>query len=137
MRLGIARHFLPVPGLLWRRGVTREARGVVRRLAFMTDEHRRVRDFIVTEIVRTAAAVSPAAISERLGIAQERVIGILDELEAKNVFLVRGSSGEVEWAYPVTAAETPHRIRYRSGEARRCTRLEASTRSRRPSCKGS
>jgi hypothetical protein len=49
-------------------------------------------------------------------------------------FLFRNPLGEVEWAYPVTAART--RITLLSAVVSASTRLEASTRLRRPSCKG-
>ena len=48
--------------------------------------------------------------------ASERVLGILDELEAKKAFLFRDGRGAVVWAYPVTAAETPHRLFFKSGD---------------------
>jgi len=44
------------------------------------------------------------------------VLRILDELEKKMTFLYRDEQGAVLWAYPVTAARTPHRITFSSGE---------------------
>jgi hypothetical protein len=40
----------------------------------------------------------------------------LTDLEARKIFLFRDGEGSVVWAYPVTAEQTPHRIRFRSGE---------------------
>jgi hypothetical protein len=45
-----------------------------------------------------------------------RVVEILDELERHLTFLYRDASGAVAWAYPVTAAQTPHHLTFSTGE---------------------
>ena len=45
-----------------------------------------------------------------------RVQAILEELERQRFFLVRNDDGAVEWAFTVTVAPTPHRLRFSSGE---------------------
>ena len=114
--MGMGGKLLPVPGWVWRRAVAWTARSVARKVAFMTADDHRVRDFAVTEIVRTGVPVPPAVIAARLAMEPARVDAILDELEARKLFLVRDAAGAVEWVYPVTAAATPHRLRQRSGE---------------------
>jgi hypothetical protein len=44
------------------------------------------------------------------------VQAILEELERNLLFLVRGESGAVAWAFPVTVEPTPHRLNFSTGE---------------------
>ena len=85
-------------------------------LAFMSEDHHRVRDFVVVELPRIASPLSAALIAERLNLPVERVTGILDDLEKHMTFLYRNPQGEVTWAYPVTVEHTPHRVTFSSGE---------------------
>ena len=86
------------------------------RLAFMTPGHHRVRDFVVRELPRSGAPISPAVVASRLGLRPALVARILDDLERNLFFLVRDRRGAVEWAFPVTAAPTPHRLEFSTGE---------------------
>jgi hypothetical protein len=85
-------------------------------LGFMSDDHHRVRDFVVLELPRAGAPLAPQAIAEALDLPIDRVGSILDELERHLTFLFRNERGEVSWAYPVTVDETPHRAVFSSGE---------------------
>ena len=85
-------------------------------LDFMSDDHHRVRNFVVSELPRAGKALPPAAIASRLDLTLEQVIKILDDLERHLVFLFRNPQGEVAWAYPVTVDQTPHRVTFSSGE---------------------
>jgi hypothetical protein len=86
------------------------------RLAFMTDDHHRVRDYAVTELPRFGRALSPEHIARGTGIPLDRVETILGELERERFFLVRDPAGRVSWAFPVTSEETPHRLRLSTGD---------------------
>ena len=44
------------------------------------------------------------------------IVAFLDDLEKHMTFLFRDEQGAVEWAYPVTVAQTPHRLTFSSGE---------------------
>ncbi len=115
--LGAWKYMLPVPRRIWQGQVTRDAHFAMEHgLDFMSDDHQRVRDFVVTEIPRAARPLSPAYISERLGLTSDSVIHILDDLEKHMTFLYRNPHGEVAWAYPVTAEHTPHRVSFSTGE---------------------
>ncbi len=114
VRLG--RAGLRVPRALWRRVVSGEARRSAGGIGWMTPEHHRVRDFAVTEIVRTGEALSPARIAAGTGLGGDRVAGLTGELERGKVFLYRSDGTNVDWAYPAAAAVTPHRVRFTSGE---------------------
>jgi hypothetical protein len=109
--LGVSRYLLPIPRFVWQRQV----RGEVN-LDFMTDDHHRVRDFVVTQIPKVGKPLSPATIAQTLDLPPDRLSVILDDLEKHMTFLFRNPQGEVEWAYPVTAACTPHHIAFSSGE---------------------
>lgn len=86
------------------------------RLAFITEEHHQVRYYVVKELPRAGVPISAQKISQALNISLERVFAILDDLEKNLVFLVRGDSKKVLWAFPVILEKTPHRIHFSSGE---------------------
>ncbi len=109
--LGVSRYLLPLPPFIWQRQVRGEAA-----LDFMSDDHQRVRDFVVMQIPRAGRPLPPEHIAQALNLPLDRVSAILDDLEKHLTFLFRNSSGEVEWAYPVTAATTPHHVAFSSGE---------------------
>lgn len=115
--VGLWKYLLPVPRPIWQGQVTRDARLITEgALAFMSDDHHRVRDFVVLDLPRTARPLSPAYIAGHLDLPVDRVINILDDLEKHLTFLYRNPGGEVVWAYPVTAERTPHRVSFSSGE---------------------
>ena len=114
--LGMRRFLLRIPRPIWQQEVARSARAAEKSLAFMTADHHKIRDFVVRELPRFAKPISPETIAQNLSIELEQVITILDELEKKLTFLYRNENGDVEWAYPVTAAQTPHRVTFSTGE---------------------
>lgn len=105
-----------VPAVVWRGNVRSEARRSAARLEFMGPVHHRVRNFVVTELPRTAQPLNPETIAAALGLEPDVVAQILDELEANLTFLYRSDGHNVDWAYPVTAAETPHKVTFDNGE---------------------
>lgn len=114
VRLG--RAGLRVPRALWWRIVSGEARRSADGIGWMTPEHHRVRDFAVTEIVRTGKALSPAQIAAGTGLGGDRAAVLIGDLERAKTFLYRSDGINVDWAYPAAAAVTPHRVRLTSGE---------------------
>lgn len=87
-----------------------------KRLAFMSEAHHRVRYHVVRELPRVGKPLSPTSIATALDLSLIQVNEILAELERNLLFLVRNTGGEVVWAFPVTVAETPHRLTFSSGE---------------------
>ncbi|HEV3058078.1 MAG TPA: hypothetical protein VGY48_07505 [Vicinamibacterales bacterium] len=86
-------------------------------LAFMAPTHHAVRNFVVRELPRGSGAPLPAKqIAATLQLELSRVISVLDDLERHLFFLVRNAAGDVTWAFPVTIAPTPHRLRFSTGE---------------------
>ena len=82
----------------------------------MSENHHRVRDFVVRELPRCGAPLPPESIAEELGLPVSLVRSILSELEEHLTFLFRNERGAVTWAYPVTVDETPHRASFSTGE---------------------
>ncbi len=114
--VGLGRYMIPIPRFLWRRRVAREVPAIERRLAFMSVDHHRVRDFVVREIARAGKPLAPERIAEELSLPVPRIKEILDELEKGLTFLFRNEEGAVAWAYPVTADPTPHHATFSTGE---------------------
>ena len=114
--LGFNRHMVPIPWFVFTRVVPREAAKSKRALGGLDDEHRRVHHFVVRELPRLAAPMSPEYIADGLQLDQSRVVEILDELERRLIFIFRPGGRDVVWAYPVTAEPTPHRLAFSSGE---------------------
>ena len=114
--MGRGRFMLPVPAFIWKRQVRRNAQAAGARLDFMSEQHHLVREFAVRELPRVGGPMSPQLIADDLGLPHQQVVAILDDLEKNLTFLCRNEAGDVEWAYPVTAYETPHQITFKSGE---------------------
>ena len=114
--LGVGRYMLPIPRVVWQRLVASGARKTPARLGFMSEDHHRVRDFAVTELLRTGAPLPPESFAEALDLDMERVGTILDDLEKHLTFVFRTDPRAVTWAYPVTVDETPHHASFSTGE---------------------
>jgi hypothetical protein len=114
--LGIWRHMLRVPRCLWQKQVSSNAQQNDTRLSFMQADHHLVRNFVVRELPRVSAPLSPEIIALKLNLPIDRVITILDDLEKHMTFLFRNEDGAVIWAYPVTVAHTPHKVTFSTGE---------------------
>ena len=112
MLLGLWRLMLPIPPAIWKK----RGEGGGDPLEFMTEAHRRVRNFSVLELTRSGQPLTPGRIAQELQLPQARVEEILVELERHKTFLFRNAEGAVTWAYPVTVDPTPHRLRLSTGE---------------------
>jgi hypothetical protein len=109
--LGLWRCMLPIPRAVWQRHLHTDSR-----LDFMSEQHHRVRDFVVKELPRVGEPLSPQFIAQELRLPLAQVTDILDELEQRMTFLFRNEHGAVAWAYPVTAERTPHHVTFSTGE---------------------
>jgi len=87
------------------------------RLAFMTAEHHQVRNYVVREMPReNGRPIKVDRLAATLGLPFGRVHAIVEELERHLFFLVRNEVGDISWAFPVTTDETPHRLKFSTGE---------------------
>lgn len=100
----------------WAADISGSSKYFEKKLSFMTDVHRRVRNFVVTELPKTGKPLAPKYISQMLHIPVDHIQSILSDLEQGMIFLYRNQQGLVEWAYPVTTAKTPHYASFSSGE---------------------
>ena len=114
--LGLGRHMIPIPRLIWPGLIARTARKERARLASVRSEaHHLVHDFVTREIPQVGEPISPEFVGQRLEMPIDRVNAILDELE-KKLILFRDGQEAVVWSYPVTAARTPHHFTFSTGE---------------------
>ena len=116
LKLNVGRIFIPVPGLIWRPLLTRMAQKSFEHTASLGEDHHLVRNLVVTELPRNDGPLEPATIASQLDLSLSEVNQILAELEAGKTFLYRDSAGSVEWAYPITVADTPHHLTMSTGE---------------------
>lgn len=114
--LGVGQRMVPVPEFLFRPMVRRDAKKLAKRPALESDQ-RRVQHFAVREIPRRREAIAPEVFARELELPLDEVNQILDELERGMTFLCRRGGDNVNWAYPVTAEETPHQVRIDGGAA--------------------
>jgi hypothetical protein len=114
--MGLWRLTFPVPGPVWRGRVDKGAQDAGAGLAFMSEDHHRVRDFAVRELPRIGEPLAPEFIAQELDLPLARLNLILDELEEHLTFLFRNEQGAVTWAYPVNVDRTPHRVAFSTGE---------------------
>jgi len=116
LKVGMMRHMLRLPPKIGTRRVGKLADRARAEVGALSEQHRAVHRFMVRELPRTEGPLPPQVVAENFGLPLEGVIQILDDLEAKKAILFRNDQGAVVWAYPVTAAETPHRLTFKSGE---------------------
>ena len=115
--LGFWRAMVGVPRVLWRGEIAQSAQKTRARVTgLVSDEHRRVQHFCVRELPRAGEPLRPEVIAAGADLPLERVLVLLEDLEAGMTFLYRNPAGAVHWAYPVTADETPHRVTFSTGE---------------------
>ena len=113
---GVWRHILPLPPAIGKRRVEQLGARAQAEFGAMSDLHRAIHHFVVRELPRHGIPMPPRAIAESLGLPPAEVGAVRADLEARKTFLYRNEDGAVVWAYPVTVEQTPHQIRFRSGE---------------------
>ena len=116
MLRGHGEEIIEMPRTIWERHLGQAPEKCEARLAFMSDEHHRVRYHAVEQIARRGEPLSPSRIAEDLDLPPARIAAILEELERNLFFLVRNGDGDVSWAFPVTADSTSHRLVFSTGE---------------------
>jgi hypothetical protein len=105
-----------IPQTDWEHELSSAPEHIARRLAFMSNEHHRVRNFVVRELPRLGGPISGRAISDALQIPRARTSAIVEDLERNLFFLARPGGEEVSWAFPVTVEETGHHLVFSTGE---------------------
>jgi hypothetical protein len=105
-----------IPRSSWEEGLLSAPQRIQARLAFMSEDHHSVRNYAVRELPRACAPISPATLSEALGIPLSRTLDVLEDLERHLFFLVRNKDGNVSWAFPFTVETTGHNLVFSTGE---------------------
>ena|ERR1051326_1221416 len=115
--IGRQEKIISLPDEMWRHHLAQAQQHGSSRLSFMTADHRRIRNFVVSQLPRNdGKPLTPETIASSLTIPFDRVVEILAELQKRLFFLVLNEAGDVNWAFPVTTDRTPHRLRFSSGE---------------------
>jgi hypothetical protein len=114
--VGQGSNLFSTPADRWRAELLSMSADIHSLLGFMSALHHRVRNFVVTELPRTAKPLRAEEISRRLELPIEQVLDTLDDLERNLFFLVRNSEGAVCWAFPVAVEQTAHQLEFNSGE---------------------
>jgi hypothetical protein len=114
--LGRGKEFSRIPMQEWKESLLAAPQLIKARLAFMSEDHHAVRNYVVQVLPRLATPVRPATISQAVGLSLTRTLEVLSELEKRLFFLVRNQDGDVSWAFPVTAEFTGHRLLFSTGE---------------------
>jgi hypothetical protein len=105
-----------IPQANWEQELRSAPEGIRQRLAFMSEEHHLVRNFVVQELPRLGRPIPLSAISHALGISRTQTSAIVDDLERNLFFLVRPGGEQVSWAFPVTVEETGHQLVFSTGD---------------------
>ena len=113
---GHGEEIIEMPRVVWEGHLHQAPEKCAPRLAFMSDEHHRVRYYVVEQLARRGEPLSPLGIAEDLDLPPARIAAILEELEKNLFFLVRNGDGYVSWAFPVTVDRTPHQLVFSTGE---------------------
>ncbi len=114
---GHGRRMLPIPWALFKKMAALEAAKGRRNFGNLDENQRRVHHFVVRELPGYARPMGAEFVAGSLGMNTGLVEAIMDDLERRKVFLYRPGGRDVEWAYPVTVARTPHRVDFSSGES--------------------
>ena len=101
---------------IWDQHLAQAPQNFAEILSFMTEEHHRIRYFVVKELPHSGKPIPPELISRELKMSLSRTTKILDDLERNLFFLVRDPQGAVFWAFPVTADKNPHHLTFSTGE---------------------
>jgi hypothetical protein len=113
---GVGSDLIEEPEAAWAGHLARAPEEYQKLLRFMSEEHHRVRYYVVAELPRCGRPLAPEAIARALRLREARVGAILEELERSLFFLVRDADGAVSWAFPVTVTGTPHHLAFSTGE---------------------
>jgi hypothetical protein len=114
--MGRGKDMVEIPRAEWEEDLSRVPGHCKHRLAFMSEAHHTVRNYVVKELPSFGKPIPPERIGQALNLTHERVREIVYELERNLFFLVRDQEGAVAWAFPVTAEKTTHQLIFSTGE---------------------
>jgi hypothetical protein len=68
IRMGQGREIISIPRQAWEQGLVQRKKQIAARIAFMTEDHQRVRNFVVKEIPNQRKPLSPEFINRELNM---------------------------------------------------------------------
>ena len=108
--LGRGRRLVRLARREWEQHLAEVPQHQAARLAFMSNAHHRVRNWLVRELPRRSAPVSPQSIAQALALPPAQVATILADLGPHPLFLGRNTQGAVSWVFAVEVAPTQHAL---------------------------
>ena len=113
---GIRRFTLPLPAFIIKKIVKSGIEKANKKVKQFSPLKRDIHHWVVKELPRRQTPITVQEIATQFKEKVDTVAGIVDELEAEKTFLHRHNSEGINWAYPVTLAQTPHHVTFSSGE---------------------
>ena len=113
--MGIWRFMIPLPLFMIKKDVSTMANAICRKSVDVSDEERKVHYFVVKSLSDTNEPVTPEYIANTLGMPLDRVKAIVDKLEEMKTFFYRYDCPGINWAYPVTAEDSGHKVTFNAG----------------------
>ena len=116
MFMGFKGVMLPLPLMLSSQGMKRGVKSARANAARLSDEERRVHHFVVVTMANAKKPITIELIAKELNMTTDRVLEIIDKLEALKTFLYRSDGIGINWAYPISLENTGSRITASTGE---------------------
>jgi hypothetical protein len=116
MYLGIGKFMLPIPLVISNKGLEKGVLGAGEKAQLLSYEERRIHHFIVKKMAVAKEPITAELISDELGISLETVEKTIDKLEGLKTFLYRSDGKGINWAYPLSLANTGHQMAASTGE---------------------
>jgi hypothetical protein len=98
------------------KGLEKGVLGAGEKAQLLSYEERRIHHFIVKKMAVAKEPITAELISDELGISLETVEKTIDKLEGLKTFLYRSDGKGINWAYPLSLANTGHQMAASTGE---------------------
>jgi len=114
--VGFRGFMMRIPPLLSNRGTRKGEKGAKANADSLSKEERRVHHFIVMKMAVVNDPISAELIAGELGMPNDQVIEIINNLESLKTFIYRSDGKGINWAYPLSLENTGFRLTASSGE---------------------
>jgi hypothetical protein len=117
MYMGACKFMIPIPQVISNKGLEKGVSGAREKAGVLSEEERKVHHFVVKKMAVVKEPISTELVSEELGIPVETVEETINKLEGLKTFLYRSDGKGINWAYPLSLADTGHRMTASTGES--------------------
>lgn len=114
--VGFRGFMMRIPPLLSNKGTRKGEKGAKANADSLSKEERRVHHFIVMKMAVVNDPISAELIAGELGMPNDQVIEIINNLESLKTFIYRSDGKGINWAYPLSLENTGFRLTASSGE---------------------